>query len=283
MDYARKFDPISEDPEPVSSAYPAMLEAVTIESCGDKLLGVLLLAQGRGPHPTLVLLHGLPGSERNFDLAHTFRRAGWNVLVFHYRGSWGSQGIFSFSHVLEDVFAACRFLTSTGNREVYRIDGGRIVLVGHSLGGFAALMTQASNKGIVSAASIAGFNLGLLARALRENRAPMEPLIKYYEEQLPPLRIPSARSLFEELLRFGEKWDLVNQVEKLARSSLLLIAGNRDQDAPARLHHDPLVRALQACNAGNVNEIILDADHYFSGKRVALARAILSWLDTLPR
>jgi len=49
-------------------------------------------AQGAGPHPTVVLLHGFPGNEKNLVLAQALRRAGWNVVFFHYRGSWGSGG-----------------------------------------------------------------------------------------------------------------------------------------------------------------------------------------------
>jgi pimeloyl-ACP methyl ester carboxylesterase len=53
------------------------------------LNAVLYIAAGEGPHPNVLLLHGLPGNEQNIDLAQSMRRAGWNVLTFHYRGSWG--------------------------------------------------------------------------------------------------------------------------------------------------------------------------------------------------
>ena len=42
-------------------------------------------------------MHGLPGNERNLDLAQAIRRAGWDVLTFTYRGAWGSPGDFSIS------------------------------------------------------------------------------------------------------------------------------------------------------------------------------------------
>lgn len=47
----------------------------------------MYMAAGAGPHPTVLLLHGLPGNEQNVDLAQSIRRAGWNVLTLHYRGS----------------------------------------------------------------------------------------------------------------------------------------------------------------------------------------------------
>jgi pimeloyl-ACP methyl ester carboxylesterase len=51
----------------------------------------------------MVLLHGLPGNERNLDLAQAVRRAGWTVVTFNYRGSWGSPGHYSFAGDLKDT------------------------------------------------------------------------------------------------------------------------------------------------------------------------------------
>jgi hypothetical protein len=39
-----------------------------------------------------LLLHGCPGLQQNGDLAVALRDRGWNALIFHYRGSWGSGG-----------------------------------------------------------------------------------------------------------------------------------------------------------------------------------------------
>ena len=52
----------------------------------------LYQAAGAGPHPTLVMLDGLPGWHTQADIDMAARRAGWNVLVFHYRGLWGEPG-----------------------------------------------------------------------------------------------------------------------------------------------------------------------------------------------
>jgi dipeptidyl aminopeptidase/acylaminoacyl peptidase len=163
---------------------------------------------------------------------------------------------------------------------MYRVDEKRMVLAGHSLGGFSALMTLASDQEILSAASIAGFNLGVFSRSLRENRVPIHELIKHYENELPSLYIPSARHIFDEVIRFGESWDLTTHAKKMARAPILLVGASRDQDAPVDSHHTPLVRALKAAQATHVTDLILETDHYFSNRRITLARAILSWLDS---
>ncbi len=98
-------DPLVTDP-PSDADPPASTPALTIDSDGVALLGVLHLPAGPGPHPVVVLLHGFPGNERNFDLAQALRRAGYAALVFHYRGSWGVDGSWSWANVLADATRA---------------------------------------------------------------------------------------------------------------------------------------------------------------------------------
>ncbi|MER3467875.1 MAG: alpha/beta hydrolase, partial [Thermoflexus sp.] len=50
-----------------------MLEGVVFESEGERLLGRFYRADGEGPHPTLVMAHGIAGVELNLDLADALR------------------------------------------------------------------------------------------------------------------------------------------------------------------------------------------------------------------
>jgi len=86
------------------------LTGVTFDSDGHRLLGVLYLARGEEPKPTVLLLHGCPGLEKNLDLAARLRDRGWNALLFHYRGCWGSAGRYDLRTVPRDVTAAVDFL-----------------------------------------------------------------------------------------------------------------------------------------------------------------------------
>ena len=79
------------------------MQSFQIPSHGALINAFVYVAAGDGPHPLVVLLHGFPGNERNLDLAQDIRRAGWDVLYFDYRGSWGSPGDFSFSHSIEEI------------------------------------------------------------------------------------------------------------------------------------------------------------------------------------
>ena len=154
--------PTTADAATVDWAFPPTMGELSFESGGCKLNGFMYVANGPGPHPTVVILHGYPGNERNLDLAQAMRRAGMNVLYFDYRGTWGSDGEFSISHALEDVAKAVERARSEEWASAYRVDPDRVALVGHSLGGFLGAITTAEDDRIACFAFLAGADLGWL-------------------------------------------------------------------------------------------------------------------------
>src|SRR5215831_11521964 len=112
---------VISDPAP-DPAYPATMAWPDIPSHRAKLHSVIYIASGAGPHPTVLMLHGFPGNEKNLDLAYSIRRAGWNVLVPFFRGAWGSGGSFSFGNTLEDAQGSIDFLRDPANDQKFRID-----------------------------------------------------------------------------------------------------------------------------------------------------------------
>ena len=116
--------------------YPAGSTELFIPSAKSQLAGMIYRPNGNKKHPTLILLHGFPGNERNLDIAQVVRAHGWNVIYFNYRGSWGSQGKFSFKNCVEDVGNVVAFCNKY--QDSLKIDTSNIVLFGHSMGdGFA--------------------------------------------------------------------------------------------------------------------------------------------------
>ena len=68
---------------PATRRFPAHNQQLLIPSHGVGLNALLFVAGGRGPHPTVILMHGLPGNERNLDLAQAIRRCGLGCPDFH--------------------------------------------------------------------------------------------------------------------------------------------------------------------------------------------------------
>ncbi|MEL7436699.1 MAG: alpha/beta fold hydrolase [Chloroflexota bacterium] len=272
------FDPISQD-VPHDSDFPASLIEFELNHADALLNGIIYQPSGEGLHPLISLLHGLPGHERNFDLAQILRRAGYAVCVFHYRGSWGSGGDYRFAHVIEDTRAVLEHFRQPSFSEPLRIDSTDITLIGHSLGGWTALLTAAQTD-VERVASLSGVNIGVWAQQLSESPDLVRPMLEQsLASSLAPLAGVTAQDIIAEVEAHGDQWDLLTHTSTLASKSILLIGAKRDSIVGVFDHHMPLVKALEAQNASQLTTALLPADHVYSGNRIALARTILDWLS----
>jgi pimeloyl-ACP methyl ester carboxylesterase len=270
-----QLSPMAEsDPVTIDADYPPALAEVNFESYGDRLNGVLYQANGIGPHPTVVLLHGYPGNEKNLDLAQSMRRAGYNVLFFHYRGAWGSGGDFSFSHVVEDVGSAAEFLRS--NADEYRVDPDRLLIIGHSMGGFAALQGAARDETIACVAGIAPADVGLIADLAKQDESFAQSFAAG-ADALPMLSGWSGQTVTAELTTNRDAFSLIDQAPKLNGKSVLLIAGDKDAVLAPDVFHAPLVAAYSAQPNIALTHAVIPGDHSFSWSRVELIDTVLDW------
>jgi len=272
------FDPVTMDPPGTNGEHPPRLVEARIRSHGDAMNAIVYAAGGAGPHPVALLLHGFPGNERNLDLGQAVRRAGWSVVFFHYRGAWGSEGEFSFAHVLEDVASAVAWTRDPANAAALGGDPTRIALIGHSMGGFAALHAGARLQAVDCVVSIAGANLASRGYAARADPTIARAIAAQLEAWSAPLAGTSGAALSEEVIAAGTAFDVLTRVPELARKPLLLVAGSRDETTPPAEHHAPLVAALEARGAQALRHVVLDADHAFSQRRIELARAVTGFL-----
>jgi diadenosine tetraphosphate (Ap4A) HIT family hydrolase len=160
--------------EPQDKDHPDAMAAFQLPSHGANINAVLYTASGVGPHPTMLLLHGFPGNEQNLDIAQAVRRAGWNVLTLHYRGSWGSEGKFSFAHCAEDAEAALAWLRDPANVARYAIDPARIVTAGHSMGGMMAAHGAVADKAVIGTVLIDAWDIAADGRAVAADRQSKE-------------------------------------------------------------------------------------------------------------
>jgi pimeloyl-ACP methyl ester carboxylesterase len=272
---------ITSDPAP-DKTNPAAIETFQIPSHGAMLNALAYIAEGAGPHPVVILLHGFPGNEKNLDLAQTIRRAGWDVLYFDYRGSWGSPGDFSFTHSIEDTQSAIAYLRDPATAKKLRVDSTNIVLIGHSMGGFMALQAGANDPKIKAIVTIsaADFNAGRLQSlpADKHDEAVKGLAAHLADEGMAPLAGCTPESLAHEVIDNATKWNFVNLAPKLATRPMLVITSD-DGLAPS---NNAFVEALH--NAGNthVTATHMATDHSYSDHRIALEESVLEFLNSLP-
>src|SRR6202453_1921888 len=153
---------IFTDP-PADAVHPAAMAVLHISSHGVAINGIIYQPVGAGPHPTLLICHGLPGNEKNLDLAQAVRRAGWNAVTFNYRGSWGSPGNYRFAQNLEDADAVLAYLRDPANAARLGIDTRRIAIAGHSMGGWVTAQTAAHDHGLMGAILMSAADMAAMA------------------------------------------------------------------------------------------------------------------------
>ena len=272
---AQDYDPLTMDPPSIDATYPPAVAELSFDSYGSRLNGHIYLANGAGPHPTVVLLHGFPGNEKNLDLAQGLRRAGFNVLFFHYRGAWGSEGDYSFGHVVEDVASAVGFLRGNETAKQYRVDINRINLVGHSMGGFAAVMAGAADPSITCVTGIAAANLGPRAKA---TEAELAGFAAYVDTQ-GMLNHKGSKAVIAEIAERGAEFDTALLGPKYTGRPVLLVAGKQDTAVDPITYHLPQVAAYEAAGV-KLSHVLMEGDHYFSWTRFALARTVTDWMGT---
>lgn len=261
------FDPVTEDPA-IDKANPPSVVELQIPSGESIMNGHLYVANGAGPHPTAIFLHGFPGNEKNLDLAQVLRRAGYNSLFFHYRGSWGSSGTYGIESFLEDTGAAIEFLKARAAAGEHRIDASKIALVGHSFGGFNTLITRLENPAVTCSVALAPANLFPRLLEIDINALPKAPILA--------LGGYSYADIAKEGAPLAARLDYAARMKEETAGPMLLISGTRDR-AVTLDTQTPIAAA-----SGNVpafEHIILDADHSFSGRRIELSRIVLNWMN----
>jgi pimeloyl-ACP methyl ester carboxylesterase len=262
------------DPAP-DKQFPPGLSVLTIASNGSEMDAFLYLAAGSNPHGTVMLLHGLPGYEINGDLAQSIRRAGWNVLIFNYRGTWGSTGTFSQSSAIEDTATVVRFLRAPANVATYRIDPRRLVIVGHSFGGFLAGYIGSHDPDISAIGVISATNLGRINFDPKER----DTRLKRWQTQLHPLHGATASDLFAEAERHAKEWDYVQWADGLRTRPVLLVEADDQNHADM----EALASAMRQKGSTRLEQKAVATDHSFSDHRIVLQTIVINWLQQLQR
>jgi len=251
--------------------HPARTIAVHIPTHGVQINGITYQASGVGPHPTLVIFHGLPGNEKLLDLAQAVRRAGWNSVAFNYRGSWGSPGAFRFSQNLEDAEAVLAYLRDPANAARLSVDAHRIVLAGHSMGGWVVVHTAAHDHGLMGVILISAADVG------KQGDLPHDDLVALLAGCTGALAGVSPESMADEIHGLSKASRFENAAAGLSQTPLLALTAE-DGFAPDA---DALAHAITAQGGRGVTVTHVATDHNWSDHRIALESTVINWLEGL--
>ena len=225
------------------------------------------------------MLHGFPGNEKNLDLAQAYRRAGFNVIFFHYRGAWGAQGEYGIANQVADTANVIALIRAGKFPHSEFIDNQKISLVGHSLGGFNALYSGL-NQNTQCTLAIAPTDIGGVAKQISDfSVVASDPYMSY---PLLPLKGYSFVDALKEAK--AQAFHLAPQMGKFKKQPVLIVQGKQDTYQVGDLviispqDSAGLIASAKQQGATNASYLEMAGDHSFSWNRIALAKRTTDWL-----
>lgn len=243
----------------------AGMNELFIPSEGTQIAGFIYTANGTQNHPTLIMLHGFPGNERNLDIAQVVRANGWNVIYFDYRGSWGSGGQFSFKNCVQDVVNVVAFCKK--NADKFHIDTSSMALFGHSMGGWVCLKALQRLPGIKKGFALSTWDIyGDLKNVKTEQQlqAAAKEAGKYFVLNTP------TEQILKPVIDDPAYYNLQKDSVALSGKQVIMLDeyhGNKE-----------LAGSLQKSNREYFDYEVWDTDHPFSNKRISLINKVLAFL-----
>lgn len=273
MDIRAVFDSsVRRDPAPDNVS-------LLIEGKRGSLFSMLSLPGGKGPHPAVVQSHGYPGNEQNMDLALFLRSLGFAVLTYHYSGSWGSDGDFSFRSCIEDTNTVLDYLIQ--NAADYGIDPDRIYAMGHSMGGFVTTHLLARRKELRGGVLIAPWDVARTYALSETDDSCRQNLAEVLAAGYGWLRGVTPEKFNAELGHDTDALRLDKLAPKLKNIPILCISGENDIVTPPKLHQLPLCDALSGSKT--FRHVTLPGDHCFQAYRTLLWETVGEYLLELEK
>ena len=244
----------------------AGMNELFIPSGGAMVAGFIYRANGTQKHPTLIMLHGYPGNERNLDLAQVVRAHGWNVIYFDYRGSWGSGGQFSFANCVQDVVNVVAFCKEYSDS--LRIDTSNIALFGHSMGGWVCLKSLAQLPGIKKGFALSTWDIYADFKEVKNEQEMMERAkegLNYF------VLNTSLKELFEPVVKHPSYYKIQNDTLALAGKQIIMLDEHKGNNG--------LAATIRGSNHNYFDYEVWQTDHPFTNKRISLINTVLAFLD----
>lgn len=256
--------------------YAPSSEELTFDANGERMSGFIYQTAGKGPHPSVLLLHGYPGNEKNLDVAQALRSNGWNVVFFHYRGAWGSEGEFSFLNAEDDVQTVLHYMNKHADK--LRIDKKSISIVGHSMGGHMAIAGILDNPSVNCAVAYDGANMGVNDVGIAADPETTIPW-KDYSDTVFMLKGWSGEKALNELKEHSKALNLVRRVNSINGRPVLLIPADTAV-IPMKSHITPLLEALRNTKNSKISYKLINDDHSFNSSRAELITTTTDFLNS---
>ena len=260
----------NEAVESKEAPIPAVNEEINIFSHGDRIFGRVLVPKAKSEDqrfPTVLFLHGYPGTEANIDIVQAFRRAGVCAAYFYYRGVWGSHGYYNFSHLYED--AECVLEHLRNNADQYKVDPDHIYIIGYSMGGFCAMNLLARGANVKGAVLLSPCDLG--SRCINK---PVRYLLTMDVQKGGYFNVPSESYMDDDVKAHAKEWQfpvLSQQIDP--KIPIRFVGGEIDDITPPPIHIFPSMEIMKQRGMDVTYEELPDG-HEYAAHRMLLTKTL---------
>ena len=227
-------------------------------------------------NPCVIICHGFPGFASTFDIAQNLRRTGLVVISFSYRGSWGSQGNYTFSGAIDDAVCVAEWVHDEKNAAQYHIDRNNIFFIGHSMGGFVSINVTRRIPWLKGTAVMSPYDLPYWpAHGLD---AAMHELI---DSSLYVLHVESPEAIYRDVEYCCQQgYGIFQAFEDIKDRNLYFIGASQDDVAPAKTMIEPLWNQLSQHQTTAVQDYdTLPTEHAYNDVRLTVSRMFAQWID----
>lgn len=224
--------------------------------------------------PLVVLFHGFPGNEQNADIAYALREAGYAVLTPYYNGCWGSKGDYRLETIPDNVRTVLDYARCPEWAAGCGIDTTRIGVVGHSLGGWAALITPRIAPGLRAIVALDP----LVDSGFVGDGTDISPGLRdWLEESRQPLANVTVEQLVAGFRWADEHWHPLSAVGHLGQTALAVICAS-GKDA---VDLQPALRLIERARDVNPSTEfwVLNSDHSFVSERPLLRDLVVRFIQ----
>lgn len=252
-------------------------ESLEVETRRGRVQGYLVTPNHKKGelHPAILMLHGFPGIANNHDLAQILRNIGFVVFVPNAPGSWGSDGSYSFDGLVEAAHDVADYIRRAEICERLSIDSGRLFVIGHSMGGFAAVNLLRVDEQIRGAAFIAPCDFDWFFRS--GEMAFIDGL-----NEASGRFIKTNLDLKENAARIHEDFSFRKAYPKLSGKNFLLLQCKKDQIIPMEMLSEFREQIESGGFAPGIQDYrLLDTNHVFDDCKYTVAETIADFFSSL--
>ena len=249
-------------------------QSFRLDGAGVPLSATLFVPQGDGPHPGLVICHGMPAGPRpepgappspddGLDypgVAEWCALEGFATLIFNFRGTGESDGNFHPMGWAQDLDSVISWMLARPE-----VDARRLALLGSSMGAAVAVYAAAQRSEVAGLVSFAG------PAETRARARPAEDVERMREMGI--IRDPDFPPSLEEWAAEGSELSPAKWVPMIAPRPLLILQGDADDVVPPH-NADTL---YERAGDGKELRMLPGVRHRFRSEPTAMAAAI-EWL-----